>query len=79
MVMRWRTYTPDGRMLEIDHADGEWIAKCEGASASASTASAALHEALRESASPIGSSAYVLAAWIEEQASSLEREAASGA
>ena len=27
--MAWRTYTPDGRTLDVDYEDGTWVASCD--------------------------------------------------
>ena len=73
--MRWRTYTPDGRTLEIDHTDGTWVASCDGVLRTGASPAEAMHAALSEEPRAIGSSRSALAAWIQEQASTLEREA----
>jgi hypothetical protein len=72
--MAWRTYTPDGRTLEVDRlVDGLWIAACESGTATAPTPAAAIHEALG-SQRTIGGSPQDLAAWIARQAEQYERE-----
>jgi hypothetical protein len=66
-------------MLEIDHANGTWVASCGGVEASAASAGVAISAALDEDARPLGSSRSALVAWIDEQASTLEREASARA
>jgi hypothetical protein len=70
----WRTYTPDGRALEVECADGTWVATCEGGKGVGTTAGEALERALVHGATPIGSARGSLAAWIREQSARLERE-----
>jgi hypothetical protein len=71
----WRTYTPDGRTLDVEFTQGTWIATCEGGKGVGATAAEALAQALDDEIG-IGSldSSSALNAWIEEQASRLERE-----
>jgi hypothetical protein len=66
-------------MLEIGHADGEWVALCNGFRGVGSSADEALRLALDDETSPIGAAAATLAAWIREQAATLEREVEQGA
>jgi hypothetical protein len=75
--MKWRTYTPDGRTLDVTYKDGVWTAECDRGRGEADTAAAALRSALQEDAAPLGSGAIGLRGWIEEQAAQLEREVAS--
>ena len=72
--MAWRTYTPDGRTLEVDRLEeGLWIAACESGTATAPTPGDAIREAL--GAEPqIGGSPESLALWIAAQAAQYERE-----
>jgi hypothetical protein len=72
--MSWRTYTPDGRTLEVDRlSDGIWIAACESGTATAPTPGDAIREALGPE-QEIGGSPEVLAMWIAAQAAQYERE-----
>jgi hypothetical protein len=72
--MAWRTYTPDGRMLEIEYADGAWHASCDGSHAVGETAAEAITRSLGEAVTPIGFPSSSLDAWIAEQSERLERE-----
>jgi hypothetical protein len=72
----WRTYTPDGRMLEVEHTAGEWTARCGGRRAVAATALEALSEAVGSDRTAIGSSGSGVATWLSAQAAKLEDEAA---
>jgi len=74
----WRTYTPDGRTLEIEYTDGMWVADCEGGRGVGVTAAEAILRALSGEATPIGMSLAVLATWIGELGSRLEREREEG-
>jgi hypothetical protein len=70
----WRTYTPDGRTLEIEFTDGNWIASCEDGRGVGATAAEAILRAITDAPTPIGASIGVLATWVGEQSSRLERE-----
>ena len=71
----WRTYTPDGRMLEVEFAGGKWIAHCSGTRAVGSSALEAIREAVGTAEASIGSSEPTLEAWVTEHAARLEAEA----
>jgi hypothetical protein len=72
--MPWRTYTPDGRTLEVDRReDGVWVASCESGTATGSTPEEAMRDALGTERS-IGSGAESLRAWILERAAQYRRE-----
>jgi len=73
-AVAWRTYTPDGRALEVEFADGTWTAACEGERGVGSSAAEAIRGALDHGATALGASRAGLAAWIAEQAARLERE-----
>jgi len=73
----WRTYTPDGRTLEIEYAGGEWTATCEGGRGVGPSAAEAIRGALDYGATALGASRTGLAAWIADQAARLEREQSS--
>jgi hypothetical protein len=77
--MAWRTYTPDGRTLDVEFADGNWIATCEGGRGIGTSAAEALARALddEEGVTALESST-ALNDWIEEQAAQLERECDRG-
>jgi hypothetical protein len=62
-------------MLEVEYADGDWIAVCNGARAVASSAHDAIAAALGPEPTAFGSSESSLAAWVAEQAAQLEAEA----
>jgi hypothetical protein len=74
--MGWRTYTPDGRALDVDFTDGTWIATCADGHGVGTTAAEALTRALDadDTAGTIGEIS--LEAWIAEQATILEEECA---
>ena len=72
--MPWRTYTPDGRTLEVERLDdGLWIASCETGTATGTTSTEAMREALGMEPT-IGGSTVALAAWIAERAAQYDRE-----
>jgi hypothetical protein len=72
--MPWRTYTPDGRTLEVERQDdGVWLAACESGTATATTPAEAMREALG-SEPTIGAAPRALDAWIEQRADQYERE-----
>ena len=73
--MPWRTYTPDGRTLEVDRLDdGLWIAVCESGTATGTTPQEAMREALGMEPT-LGGSNSALAAWIAERAAQYEPRA----
>jgi hypothetical protein len=73
--MPWRTYTPDGRTLDVDYDDGTWVASCDDGQGSGKTAAEAITQSLSEAvATPIGSSPAVLDEWVVQQAARLELE-----
>jgi hypothetical protein len=71
----WRTYTPDGRMLEVEHAEGEWVARCAGARGVGTSALAAIRAAVGGEPASIGPAAPMLETWVAEHAARLESEA----
>jgi hypothetical protein len=71
----WRTYTPDGRMLEVEFTAGEWTAHCGGVSAVGASALEAISEAVGSEESSIGAAEPTLDAWVAEHAAQLESEA----
>ena len=71
----WRTYTPDGRMLEVEHRDGVWAARCGGSRCTASSALEAIAGVIGPEASTIGSVDPALESWLVVHAEQLEREA----
>jgi len=70
----WRTYTPDGRVLDVEYAAGEWIAHCGGTRAIGASALEAISEAVGTAEASIGA-AEPLDAWVSEHAARLEAEA----
>jgi hypothetical protein len=71
----WRTYTPDGRTLEVEYAAGEWIAHCGGSRAAGPSALEAISAAVGTEEATIGGSEPSLQAWVEAHAAQLEAEA----
>ena len=71
----WRTYTPDGRMLEVEYTAGEWIASCGGTRAVGASALEAITDALGTNHASIVASEPALGAWAAEHAARLESEA----
>jgi hypothetical protein len=71
----WRTYTPDGRMLEVEFADGEWVARCGGTRGGGASALEAITTALGREEASIGRHEAGLEAWAVEHARQLEAEA----
>jgi hypothetical protein len=72
--MPWKTYTPDGRTLEVDFVDGTWVASCDSGHGEGRTAAEAIKRSLGEIATPIGSARNTLDDWVAQQAERLERE-----
>ena len=72
--MAWRTYTPDGRTLDVDYEDGTWVASCDDGQGVGKTAAEAISQSLSEAITPIGSSPAVLGEWVVQQAARLELE-----
>jgi hypothetical protein len=73
-VMAWRTYTPDGRTLEVECLeDGVWVATCESGTATGTNPAEAMREALGMEPA-LGATPGALAAWIDERADQYERE-----
>ena len=71
----WRTYTPDGRVLEVEYAGGEWVAHCGGARGVGTTALEAIRAAVGSEQASIGSGDPALEPWLAEHAARLESEA----
>jgi hypothetical protein len=72
--MAWRTYTPDGRTLEVEYADGIWRAACDGGQGVGETAAEAIVRSLGDAITPIGASSHTLDDWVVQQAAQLELE-----
>ena len=71
----WRTYTPDGRMLEVEYLAGEWVAHCGGTRAVGASALEAITDALGTAQASIAPAEPSLGAWVAEHAARLESEA----
>jgi len=74
----WRTYTPDGRMLEVEYADGEWVARCSGVHGAGPSALEAITSAVRGGPESIVRNVRndpSLDSWVVEHARKLESEA----
>ena len=71
----WRTYTPDGRMLEVEYLAGECIALCGGTRAVGATALEAISDAIGKAPASIAPGEPALDAWVAEHAARLESEA----
>jgi hypothetical protein len=72
--MPWRTYTPDGRTLEVKYENGTWVAFCGGGEGSGKSAAEAITRSLGEAIRPIGTASAGLDEWVVQQAALLERE-----
>ena len=72
--MPWRTYTPDGRTLDVKYEDGTWVALCGDGQGSGKTAAEAIERSLGEAVRPIGTASAGLDEWVVHQAAMLERE-----
>ena len=75
MAAAWKTYTPDGRELSVEHADGRWTATCDGNHAEGATALEAIEAAVGHQDASIGSLEPAIAAWVTSHAAQLEAEA----
>ena len=73
-VMPWRTYTPDGRTLEVKYEDGTWVALCDDGEGSGKTAAEAIARSLGGAIRSIGSTSAGLDEWVVQQAALLELE-----
>ena len=71
----WKTYTPDGRVLEVEHTNGAWTAVCSGARGVGLTAHEAITAALGSEEATIGSEEHTIEAWVAAHAAQLEAEA----
>jgi hypothetical protein len=71
----WRTYTPDGRMLEVEYAGGEWVARCAGVRGVGASALEAITAAIGGEPQSIVRSNPALESWVVEHAQRLESEA----
>jgi hypothetical protein len=76
VAVTWRTYTPDGRELAVEHDDGRWTATCDGNQCEAATALEALSAAIGHEDASIGTSEPMIAAWVASHAIQLESEVA---
>ena len=72
--MTWRTYTPDGRTLEVEYANGTWLASCESGRGVGETAAEAIRRSLGEATTQIGASHATMDDWVVQQAAQLELE-----
>jgi hypothetical protein len=70
----WRTYTPDGRELAVEHDGGSWVATCDGKRREGATALEAISAAVDHEDASIGTLELKLAAWIRAEAAQLESE-----
>jgi len=71
----WRTYTPDGRILEVEYAAGEWVALCDGIRAVGPNARDTIAAAVGPETASIGTAAPMIEAWVAANAARLEAEA----
>lgn len=71
----WRTYTPDGRTLEVQHGAGEWVAVCDGVRGAGKTAHEAITAAVGSEQASIGTREPTIEAWVAAHAAQLEAEA----
>jgi len=71
----WRTYTPDGRELAVEHEGGRWTASCNGNHSDGATALEAIAAAVGHEDASIGTSEPQIAAWVASHAARLEAEA----
>jgi len=71
----WRTYTPDGRMLDVEYAAGEWVALCAGSRGVGPSALDAITAAVGGEPESIARSDTALESWVVEHAQRLEAEA----
>jgi hypothetical protein len=72
--MPWRTYTPDGRTLDVDYEDGTWVASCDAEQGVGKTAAEAITQSLGATITMIGASPARLDDWVVQQAARLELE-----
>jgi hypothetical protein len=72
--MAWRTYTPDGRTLDVDYENGTWVASCEDGQGVGKTAAEAITQSLGDAMTGIGTSSQILDQWVVHQAAQLELE-----
>ena len=72
--MPWRTYTPDGRTLDVDYENGTWVASCDDTQGTGRTAAEAISQSLVETTMPFGESRTVMSEWVVQQAARLELE-----
>jgi len=71
----WKTYTPDGRELEVEHETGTWVATCAGKRGIGATAHEAIMAAVGREDASIGTGEPAIQAWIATHAAQLEAEA----
>jgi hypothetical protein len=76
--MAWRTYTPDGRTLEVEYADGTCRAFCDSGRGEGETAEQAIERSLGQGVTAIGASRHTLHEWVAQQAARLELEREAG-
>jgi hypothetical protein len=73
--MVWRTYTLDGRVLEVALDGGSWVAMCDGHTTVAATAVEALRGVvIAEATTSINGNGAANESWIAAQAARLETE-----
>jgi hypothetical protein len=75
MAATWKTYTPDGRELEVEHGNGTWVAVCSGNRGAGATAHEAIAAAVGHEDASIGTAEAAIEAWVATQAARLESEA----
>ena len=75
MAAAWKTYTPDGRELEVEHENGAWVATCAGQRGVGATAQEAITAAVGRETASIGTAAPTIEAWVAAHAAQLEAEA----
>ena len=71
----WKTYTPDGRVLEVEHEGQQCVARCAGVQGTGSTAHEAISAAIGTEQASIGTREPTIEAWVAAHAAQLEAEA----
>jgi hypothetical protein len=71
----WRTYTPDGRELAVEHVDGRWVATCAGNQGIGATAREAITAAIGHEDASIGTAESAIEEWVAVHSAQLEAEA----
>jgi hypothetical protein len=70
----WKTYTPDGRELAVEHVAEQWVATCAGKRGVGATAHEAIATAVGHEDASIGTAEAAIEAWVTTQAAQLESE-----